>query len=114
MLTTRRACRVDNVAFGFRYPPYKVRILLPLYPFPVLPPRLPPSSSRIPPAANLPHFRQPNYKKHIKAISGALPPRPGQGTTAAAAAKRWAFWVLFALVGAGSVVLTRARGQLKA
>ena len=33
MLTTRRACRVDNVAFGFRYPPYKVRLSVTFLPF---------------------------------------------------------------------------------
>ncbi len=54
---------------------------------------------------------QPDYKKYVKGITSSLPPRPG---TQSGTAKRWAFWLLFALVGAGSVVLTRSRGQLKA
>ncbi|TFK87170.1 aldehyde dehydrogenase [Polyporus arcularius HHB13444] len=54
---------------------------------------------------------KPDYKKYVKGITSSLPPRPG---TQSGTAKRWAFWLLFALVGAGSVVLTRSRGQLKA
>ena len=43
VLTTRRACRVDNVAFGFRYPPYKVRLCAPPLPLflPIPSPSLP-------------------------------------------------------------------------
>ncbi|KAM5544775.1 hypothetical protein V8D89_001673, partial [Ganoderma adspersum] len=57
------------------------------------------------------HFRFPpyrkDYQKYTKATNAALPPRPGKGS-----AKRWGFWLLFALVGVSSVVLTRSKRPL--
>ena len=50
---------------------------------------------------------QKDYQKYTKATNAALPPRPGK-----AAAKRWGFWLLFALVGVSSVVLTRSKRPL--
>ena len=48
------------------------------------------------------------------ALTRSLPPRVGK--KGSGAAKRWAFWLLFAIVGASSVVLTKSRHfkQLKA
>ncbi|KAI0706421.1 aldehyde dehydrogenase [Earliella scabrosa] len=57
---------------------------------------------------------KPDYKKYLRAINAALPPRPGKQSVLGGAAKRWAFWLLFALVGASSVALMRSRRQLKA
>ncbi|EJF59174.1 aldehyde dehydrogenase [Dichomitus squalens] len=63
-------------------------------------------------------FRYPPYKpenrKYVKATSSSLPPRPGKGVVSRAT-KRWAFWLLFVLVGVSSAALTRSRRpQLKA
>ncbi|KAI0353663.1 aldehyde dehydrogenase [Trametes cingulata] len=58
---------------------------------------------------------KPDYKKYLKAINASLPPRPGKAA-AKSLAKRWGFWILFALVGASSVLLTKSGRlpQLKA
>ncbi|KAI9001464.1 aldehyde dehydrogenase [Trametes punicea] len=58
---------------------------------------------------------KPNYRKYIRAFSSKLPPRPGKHATVSAA-KRWGFWILFALVGASSVLLMKSGrfAQLKA
>ena len=70
--------RVDTIALGFRFPPYK-----------------------------------PNYRDALNQLATTLPPRP-QGPFAAAGggAKRWAFWLLFALVGAGAVLMKARRLSL--
>ncbi|KAI0763342.1 aldehyde dehydrogenase [Trametes elegans] len=50
---------------------------------------------------------QKDYKKYVKALDAPLPPRPGSRSVAAVA-KRWGFWLVFALVGASSVLLTKS------
>ncbi|OJT15103.1 Beta-apo-4'-carotenal oxygenase [Trametes pubescens] len=45
-----------------------------------------------------------NYKKYLGTVS--LPPRPGKAT-GLTAATRWGFWIVFALMGASSVILTK-------
>ncbi|KAI0667920.1 aldehyde dehydrogenase [Trametes maxima] len=84
---------VDKVAFGFRYPPYKARF------------------SPSPLCTLLPS----DYQKNLRGVNAALPPRPGK-TSVSALAKRWGFWIVFALVGASSVLLTKSGrlAQLKA
>ena len=57
-----------------------------------------------------------DYRPGLRALATSLPPRP-KGALAArgGAAKRWAFWLLFALVGAGAVLMRMRRaGQLTA
>ncbi|KAJ8488349.1 hypothetical protein ONZ51_g3592 [Trametes cubensis] len=51
---------------------------------------------------------KPSYRKYTAALFGNLPPRPGQKPSFA---KRWGFWIVFALVGASSVLLTK-QGRL--
>ncbi|KAI0648695.1 aldehyde dehydrogenase [Trametes meyenii] len=64
-------------------------------------------------------FRYPPYKsdyqKNLRGVNAALPPRPGKASVSALA-KRWGFWIVFALVGASSVLLTKSGrlAQLKA
>ncbi|KAI0776646.1 NAD-aldehyde dehydrogenase [Trametes elegans] len=56
-------------------------------------------------------FRFPPYQDHKRLLrKPALPPRPGT-SLAAAAAKKWGVWIVLALVGASSVLLTKS-GQL--
>ncbi|KAI1792163.1 aldehyde dehydrogenase [Ganoderma leucocontextum] len=61
------------------------------------------------------YFRYPpyrkDYQKYTKASTAALPPRPSK-SLANGTAKRWGFWLLFALVGVSSVVLTRLKRPL--
>ena len=89
---------VDKVAFHFRFPPYRVRV--PLY---VLWGGR--EEGAISDDSTL--CLQKDYQKYTKSTSAALPPRPGKG-----AAKRWGFWLLFALVGVSSIVLTRSKRPL--
>ena len=89
---------VDKVAFHFRFPPYRVRGFFLLACFLVEHPRADTTACM---------YLQKDYQKYTKSTSAALPPRPGKG-----AAKRWGFWLLFALVGVSSIVLTRSKRPL--
>ncbi|KAI0750051.1 aldehyde dehydrogenase [Daedaleopsis nitida] len=53
---------------------------------------------------------KPDYKKRLRSINAALPPRGGKGGMLSGTVKRWAFWVFFALVG---VVLARRSPRMQ-